>query len=216
MSQDTKELAEIKGYVARLYQMVRGRTQMALELTEEQTEQTAGVGETIDEINTNLQIANSFQQEEIYNKLTDVETLLKKIIKGAVEGFKVEEEEKFNKVEEWMAFGLATGHSGMGDIIAFVIEESENSYKIKTPFKIEIWRGPRWVKRAFEPMLLDGDPKTVVTIDKNKVFTYYKPSEVMYNELMDSHAYNSEYNPVVDPWKQRNELPEAKRGVTSN
>ena len=57
MSQDTKELAEIKGYVARLYQMVRGRTQMALELTEEQTEQTAGVGETIDEINTNLQIA---------------------------------------------------------------------------------------------------------------------------------------------------------------
>ena len=67
MSQDTKELAEIKGYVARLYQMVRGRSQMALELTEEQSEQTQGVGETIDEINTNLQIANSFQQEEIYN-----------------------------------------------------------------------------------------------------------------------------------------------------
>ena len=92
MSQDTKELAEIKGYVARLYQMVRGRSQMALELTEEQSEQTQGVGETIDEINTNLQIANSFQQEEIYNKLTDVETLIKKIIKGAVEGFKVEED----------------------------------------------------------------------------------------------------------------------------
>ena len=83
MSQDTKELAEIKGYVARLYQMVRGRTQVALELTEDQAEQTQGVGETIDEINTNLQIANSFQQEEIYKKLTDVEYLIKKIIKGA-------------------------------------------------------------------------------------------------------------------------------------
>ena len=61
MSQDTKELAEIKGYVARLYQMVRGRTQVALELTEDQAEQTQGVGETIDEINTNLQIASNLE-----------------------------------------------------------------------------------------------------------------------------------------------------------
>ena len=38
-----------------------------------------------------------------------------------------------------MAFGLATGHSGMGDIIAFVIEESENRIldKIKKQIKIE-------------------------------------------------------------------------------
>ena len=197
MSKEEKSLQEIKGYVARLYGIVRTRSH-------EESSDT----ETIEEINTNLQIANSFQQEEIYTKLCDVETLLQQLLNVVPE--------KFEKVDEWMAMGLGTGHNGVGDVIAFVVEESENSYKIKTPFKIEIWRGPRWVKRAFEPMLLAGDPKTVVTIDKNKVFTYYKPSEVMYNELMDSHAYNSEYNPVVDPWKQRNELPEAKRGVTSN
>ena len=78
MSSIEKELMEMKGYVARLYQMVRGRTQMALELTEDQAASTLEVGETIEEINTNLQIANSFQQEEIYNKLTDVEKLLQK------------------------------------------------------------------------------------------------------------------------------------------
>ncbi len=205
MAQLEKELIEIKGYVARLYGMVRGRTQISLELTEGQEASTAGVGETIDEINTNLQIAHSFQQEEIYEKLKDVETLIKKLLTGAISGFKVEEE-KFTKVEEWMAFGLATGHSGLGDVIAFVIEESEQSYRLKTPFKIEIWRGPRWVKRAFDPMLLAGDQETIVTIDKSKVVTYYKPSETLYNELMDSHAYNSNYDLVVDPWKQRNEL----------
>ncbi len=209
MPQLEKELIEIKGYVARLYGMVRGRTQISLELTEGQEASTAGVGETIDEINTNLQIAHSFQQEEIYEKLKDVETLIKKLLTGAISGFKVEEE-KFTKVEEWMAFGLATGHNGMGDVIAFVTEESEQSYKLKTPFKIEIWRGPRWVKRAFDPMLLAGDQETIITIDKNNVLACYKPSKILYNELMDSHAYNSNYDLVVDPWKQRNELHDAQ------
>ena len=92
MTGNEKELSEIKGYVARLYQMIRHRTAVSVELTEEQNETADTLGDTIEDINTKLQIANSFQQEEIYKKLTDVETLIKKIIKGAVEGFKVEED----------------------------------------------------------------------------------------------------------------------------
>ena len=65
MSSIEKELMEMKGYVARLYQMIRHRTQISVELTEDQNETAESVGETIEDINTKLQIANSFQQEEI-------------------------------------------------------------------------------------------------------------------------------------------------------
>ena len=38
MTGNEKELSEIKGYVARLYQMIRHRTAVSVELTEEQNE----------------------------------------------------------------------------------------------------------------------------------------------------------------------------------
>ena len=67
MTGNEKELSEIKGYVARLYQMIRHRTAVSVELTEEQNETADTLGDTIEDINTKLQIANSFQQEEIYD-----------------------------------------------------------------------------------------------------------------------------------------------------
>ena len=74
-----KELSEIKGYVARLYAMVRSRSSgMNIALTEDQEASTQGMGETIEEINTNLQIANSFQQEEIHVTLNSIEKLTSK------------------------------------------------------------------------------------------------------------------------------------------
>ena len=36
MAHDDKELAEIKGYVSRLYTLVRSRTEISLELSEDQ------------------------------------------------------------------------------------------------------------------------------------------------------------------------------------
>ena len=76
MSKEEKSLQEIKGYVARLYGIVRTRSH-------EESSDT----ETIEEINTNLQIANSFQQEEIYTKLCDVETLLQQLLNVVPEKF---------------------------------------------------------------------------------------------------------------------------------
>ena len=73
MTGHEKELSEIKGYVARLYQMIRHRTQISVELTEDQNETAESVGETIEDINTKLQIANSFQQEEIFEKIKSLE-----------------------------------------------------------------------------------------------------------------------------------------------
>ena len=77
MTGNEKELSEIKGYVARLYQMIRHRTAVSVELTEEQNETADTLGDTIEDINTKLQIANSFQQEEIYDKIKSLESLLK-------------------------------------------------------------------------------------------------------------------------------------------
>ena len=184
MSKEEKSLQEIKGYVARLYGLVRSRTH-----------EETGESETIEEINTNLQIANSFQQDEIYTKLCDVETLLQQLLNVVPE--------KFEKVDEWMAMGLGTGHNGVGDIIAFVIEESEKSYLIKSPYSINTWRGHGWVRRAFEPMLMAGDLNTEVLWEKSKVLTYYKPSEEVMKEFLDSAAHHSNYNIIKDPWKTK-------------
>ena len=50
----SKELSEIKGYVGRLYQLIRNRTDISLELSDRQAEEFTAVGDTIEEINTNL------------------------------------------------------------------------------------------------------------------------------------------------------------------
>ena len=207
MTGHEKELSEIKGYVARLYQMVRGRTQMALELTEDQAASTLEVGETIEEINTNLQIANSFQQEEIYNKLTDVEKLLQKILNV--------EPEKFTKVDKWM--GMSFGGTVYFSALAFVIEESEKNYHIKEAWNIPIWRGPGWVKRGWEPLLMAADKDTIATIDKNKVLAIYEPTRDILTEFLHSDAYESNYNFVVDPWKKsKRPLADMHRAVERN
>ena len=184
MSKEEKSLQEIKGYVARLYGIVRTRSH-------EESSDT----ETIEEINTNLQIANSFQQEEIYTKLCDVETLLQQLLNVVPE--------KFEKVDEWMAMGLGTGHNGVGDVIAFVIEESEKSYKIKSTYIINTWRGHGWARRAYEPMLMAGDLETEVIWEKSKVLSYYKPTEERLKEFLNSASLALGYDVMPDPWKTK-------------
>jgi hypothetical protein len=195
-----KELTEIKGYVARLYGIVRNRV-----LTP--TTQTAF--ETIEDISTKLQIANSFQQDEIFQKLTDVENLLKQLLDVVPTAQQNTENllkqllditpETFTKVEDW--FGMGMDGKEIGNILAYVIEESEKSYHIKTPFQIQIWRGPGWVRRGYEPCLLSADVDTVVTLNKNKVLTYFKPKSNILETFMASEAYHASYNPVIDPFQ---------------
>ena len=80
MDQDKRELAEIKGYVGRLYQLIRSRTDISLELSDRQAEEFTAVGDTIEEINTKLQIANSFQQEEIFEELKVIAKTIKQLL----------------------------------------------------------------------------------------------------------------------------------------
>jgi hypothetical protein len=129
--QDTKELSEIKGYVSRLYQLVRSRTEISLELSEDQAEEFTAVGDTIEDINTKLQIANSFQQEEIYDKLKGIEQLLKQLLDPADV-----EDEKFTKVDSWKVLKVIDSFGGpiavfTGDLIGFVCTESDNSINIR-------------------------------------------------------------------------------------
>ena len=78
--QDSKDLEMIKGYVARLYTLVRARTEITLEFSENQAEEFSAVGDTIEDINTKLQIANSFQQEEIFETLKGIAKVLKQLL----------------------------------------------------------------------------------------------------------------------------------------
>lgn len=196
-----KELSEIKGYVARLYAMVRSRSSgMNIALTEDQEASTQGMGETIEEINTNLQIANSFQQEEIHVTLNSIEKLLEKLLNI--------ESEKFTKVDKWMGMGL--GGSVYMSTLIFIIEESEKNYRCREAWNVPMWRGPGWVKRGFEPLLMLADKDTVFTIEKNKVLAIYEPTKELLTDFFHSEAYNQDgnYGIVVDPWKP-NKRPRA-------
>ena len=127
MTGNEKELSEIKGYVARLYQMIRHRTAVSVELTEEQNETADTLGDTIEDINTKLQIANSFQQEEIYDKIKSLENLLKQLLNV--------EDEKFTKVDSWRAMKIQTSFGGpmavfYGDLLGYVISESDKSINV--------------------------------------------------------------------------------------
>jgi hypothetical protein len=197
------ELAEMKGYVARIYQIIRSRTEMALQLTDEQDASTQSTAETIEDINTKLQIANIFQEEEIYKKLSDVEGLLKQLLDVVPE--------TFTKVEEWMGMSFGTGSNGVGDKLAYVIEESEKSYHIKTLFEIQFWRGPGWVKRGYEPSLISADEDTIITVNKSRVLTYFKPAPERLEEFLNSEAYHANYNPVIDPWKEEKGVNKMQR-----
>jgi hypothetical protein len=215
------ELAEMKGYVARIYQIIRSRTEMALQLTDEQDASTQSTAETIEDINTKLQIANIFQEEEIYKKLSDVEGLLKQLLDVVPESHKNSENllkklldvvpETFTKVEEWMGMSFGTGSNGVGDKLAYVIEESEKSYHIKTLFEIQFWRGPGWVKRGYEPSLISADEDTIITVNKSRVLTYFKPAPERLEEFLNSEAYHANYNPVIDPWKEEKGVNKMQR-----
>ena len=62
--QDSKDLEMIKGYVARLYTLVRSRTEITLELSEGQAEEFSAVGDTIEDINTIIN--NSIEENKDY------------------------------------------------------------------------------------------------------------------------------------------------------
>ena len=118
MDQDKRELSEIKGYVGRLYQLIRNRTDISLELSDRQAEEFTAVGDTIEEINTKLQIANSFQQEEIFDELKKIgDTLggvtqvLKKILNVSDPEANVEDE-KFTKVDTWKTMQIQSSFGG--------------------------------------------------------------------------------------------------------
>tara|TARA_Y100000310_G_C20468666_1_gene708910 strand:- start:113 stop:742 length:630 start_codon:yes stop_codon:yes gene_type:complete len=202
MDASHKELTEIKGYVARLYGIVRSK----LASPDNQTPT-----ETIEDISATLQIANSFQQDEIFQKLTDVESLLKQLLDAVPNAQQNTENllkqildiapETFTKVDEW--FGMGMDGKGMGDILAYVIEESEKSYHIKTPFQVQIWRGPGWVRRGYEPCLISAGDETIVTVNKSKVLTYFKPRPNILEAFMNSEAYHASYNPVIDPFEAK-------------
>ena len=118
--QDSKDLEMIKGYVARLYTLVRARTEITLEFSENQAEEFSAVGDTIEDINTKLQIANSFQQEEIFETLKGIEKLLKQLLNV--------EDEKFTKVDNWKVLKTESSFGGpmavwYGELLGFVLTE---------------------------------------------------------------------------------------------
>ena len=127
MYSDEKELAEIKGYVGRLYQLVRSRTEISLELSDRQAEEFTAVGDTIEDINTKLQIANSFQQEEIFEELKVIAKVLKQLVSISDPSLNVEDE-KFTKVDSWKILKVIDSYGGpmavfSGDLIGFVCSE---------------------------------------------------------------------------------------------
>ena len=198
MTGNEKELSEIKGYVARLYQMIRHRTAVSVELTEEQNETADTLGDTIEDINTKLQIANSFQQEEIYDKIKSLESLLKQLLNV--------EDEKFTKVDSWRAMKIQTSFGGpmavfYGDLLGYVISESDKSINVKEIYSVISYQGPNWKKVGFEPFAKMVDSTQEINIEKNSLLYIVEPSENNLEKFMAFRKKHGEYKEIHSPWQ---------------
>ena len=198
MTGNEKELSEIKGYVARLYQMIRHRTAVSVELTEEQNETADTLGDTIEDINTKLQIANSFQQEEIYDKIKSLESLLKQLLNV--------EDEKFTKVDSWRAMKIQTSFGGpmavfYGDLLGYVISESDKSINVKEIYSVISYSGPNWKKVGFEPFAKMADSTQEINIEKNSLLYIVEPSENNLEKFMAFRKKHGKYKEILTPWQ---------------
>ena len=198
MTGNEKELSEIKGYVARLYQMIRHRTAVSVELTEEQNETADTLGDTIEDINTKLQIANSFQQEEIYDKIKSLESLLKQLLNV--------EDEKFTKVDSWRAMKIQTSFGGpmavfYGDLLGYVISESDKSINVKEIYSVISYQGPNWKKDGFEPFAKMVDNTQEINIEKNLLLYIVEPSKDNLEHFMAFRKKHGEYKEIHSPWQ---------------
>ena len=197
MTGNEKELSEIKGYVARLYQMIRHRTAVSVELTEEQNETADTLGDTIEDINTKLQIANSFQQEEIYDKIKSLESLLKQLLNV--------EDEKFTKVDSWRAMKIQTSFGGpmavfYGDLLGYVISESDKSINVKEIYSVISYSGPNLKKVCFEPFAKIVD-STEINIEKNSLLYIVEPSKNNLEQFMAFRKKHEKYKEILTPWQ---------------
>ena len=195
--QDSKDLEMIKGYVARLYTLVRSRTEISLELSEGQAEEFSAFGDTIEDINTKLQIANSFQTEEIYEKLKSLENLLKQLLNV--------EDEKFTKVDSWMALKIETSFGGpmavfYGDLMGYVVSESDKSINVREVYSVISYQGQNWRKVGYEPFAKMVDSTQEINIDKKSLLYITKPSKIQLGNFNLFRKKHGEYKDVRNPW----------------
>jgi hypothetical protein len=196
--QDSKDLEMIKGYVARLYTLVRARTEITLEFSENQAEEFNAVGDTIEDINTKLQIANSFQQEEIFETLKGIEKLLKQLLNV--------EDENFTKVDSWKAMQLTSSFGGpmavwYGELIGFVLTESETSINIKEIYTVIDYQGQNWRKVGFQPYTKLLGPIQEIKIQKNSLLYIGNPSKDQLENFNLYRKRHGEYKDVKSPWQ---------------
>jgi len=204
MYSDEKELAEIKGYVGRLYQLVRSRTEITLELSASQAEEFTAVGDTIEDINTKLQIANSFQQEEIFEELKVIVKVLKQLVNISDPSLNVEDE-KFTKVDGWRSLQLTSSFGGpmavwYGELIGYVLTESETSINIKEIYTVIAYQGQNWRKVGFDPYSRMLSNTQQVKINKNSFLYITEPSGEQLDMLNLYRKKHGMYKDVRSPW----------------
>ena len=196
--QSSKDLEMIKGYVARLYTLVRSRTEISLELSEDQAEEFTAVGDTIEDINTKLQIANSFQQEEIFETLKGIEKLLKQLLNV--------EDEKFTKVDKWNSLKVIDSYGGpmavfSGDLIGFVCTESDKSINIREIYTASAYAGQGWRKIGFEPYSLLLEKTQEINIIKKSLLYITTPSESTLENFISYRTKYNTYKHTPSPWQ---------------
>ena len=201
--QDSKDLEMIKGYVARLYALVRSRTEISLELSDRQAEEFTAVGDTIEDINTKLQIANSFQQEEIFEELKVIAKVLKQLV--SISDPSLAEDEKFTKVDSWKVLKIESSFGGpmavwYGELMGFVLTESETSINIKEIYTVITYQGQNWRKVGFEPYSKMLDSTQQVKINKNSLLYITEPSKIQLDNFILYRTKNSKYKEILSPW----------------
>ena len=205
MYSDEKELAEIKGYVGRLYQLIRSRTEISLELSDRQAEEFTAVGDTIEDINTKLQIANSFQQEEIFEELKVIAKVLKQLVNISDPSLNVEDE-KFTKVDSWKILKVIDSYGGpmavfSGDLIGFVCSESDNSINIREIYSAVAYSGQGWRKVGFEPYSVLLEKTQEIYINKKSLLYITTPSKEQLENLISFKTKYPGYKYVLSPWQ---------------
>ena len=153
--------------------MAEEARKISLELSDRQAEEFTAVGDTIQDINTKLQIANSFQQEEIFEELKVIAKVLKQLLHISDPSLNVEDE-KFTKVDTWKTLKIVDSYGGpmavfSGDLMGYVITESDNSINIREIYSAIAYSGQGWRKSGFEPYSILLDNTQEVNIKKTSL-----------------------------------------------
>ena len=87
-----------------------------------------------------------------------------------------------------------------GDLLGYVISESDKSINVKEIYSVISYQGPNWKKVGFEPFAKMVD-STEINIEKNSLLYIVEPSKNNLEQFMAFRKKHEKYKEILTPWQ---------------